>query len=79
MHTYMHAYMHIYNIQTYTKSYHVLTLFPVMQPLCVGSSIWGQAGWYAFHGAIGPVSLWHTVHTAAQVMESYNGKSCTEG
>eukprot|EP00281_Chroomonas_sp_CCMP1168_P016105 CAMPEP_0206214430 /NCGR_PEP_ID=MMETSP0047_2-20121206/1662_1 /ASSEMBLY_ACC=CAM_ASM_000192 /TAXON_ID=195065 /ORGANISM="Chroomonas mesostigmatica_cf, Strain CCMP1168" /LENGTH=203 /DNA_ID=CAMNT_0053636667 /DNA_START=162 /DNA_END=770 /DNA_ORIENTATION=+ len=27
-------------------------------PLCIGSTVWGDQGWYAWHGAIGPLSIW---------------------
>jgi len=28
-------------------------------PLCIGATRWGEAGWYAWHGSIGPLSIWN--------------------
>ncbi|EKX35821.1 hypothetical protein GUITHDRAFT_165866, partial [Guillardia theta CCMP2712] len=36
-------------------------------PLVIGSTQWGDMGWYAFHGSIGPVTFWNRALKESEV------------
>lgn len=44
-------------------------------PLCIGATRWGEAGWYAWHGSIGPLSIWNRTLKGSEVVKAMRESS----